>query len=193
MQSVCVFCGSNTGNGDVYSAAARALAAATVRRGLRLVYGGGSIGLMGVLGDAALAAGGHVIGVTPRRLLERELVHTGLTELHVVETMNEHKALMAQLSDAFIALPGGMGTLDELFEMLTWTQLGFHRKPCGVLDAGNYFDRLMAFLDHAVAERFVMPEHRSMLIAEVDSDRLLERLANEPPPAASKWVSHGSR
>ncbi len=193
MQSVCVFCGSNTGNGDVYSAAARALAAATVRRGLRLVYGGGSIGLMGVLGDAALAAGGHVIGVTPRRLLERELVHTGLTELHVVETMNERKALMAQLSDAFIALPGGMGTLDELFEMLTWTQLGFHRKPCGVLDAGNYFDRLMAFLDHAVAERFVMPEHRSMLIAEVDSDRLLERLANEPPPAASKWVSHGSR
>ncbi len=193
MQSVCVFCGSNTGNGDVYSAAARALAAATVRRGLRLVYGGGSIGLMCVLGDAALAAGGHVIGVTPRRLLERELVHTGLTELHVVETMNERKALMAQLSDAFIALPGGMGTLDELFEMLTWTQLGFHRKPCGVLDAGNYFDRLMAFLDHAVAERFVMPEHRSMLIAEVDSDRLLERLANEPPPAASKWVSHGSR
>ncbi len=188
-----MFCGSNTGNGDVYSAAARALAAATVRRGLRLVYGGGSIGLMGVLGDAALAAGGHVIGVTPRRLLERELVHTGLTELHVVETMNERKALMAQLSDAFIALPGGMGTLDELFEMLTWTQLGFHRKPCGVLDAGNYFDRLMAFLDHAVAERFVMPEHRSMLIAEVDSDRLLERLANEPPPAASKWVSHGSR
>ncbi|UCF74867.1 MAG: TIGR00730 family Rossman fold protein [Betaproteobacteria bacterium] len=193
MQSVCVFCGSNTGNGDVYSAAARALAAAMVRRGLRLVYGGGSIGLMGVLGDAVLAAGGHVIGVTPRRLLERELVHTGLTELHVVETMNERKALMAQLSDAFIALPGGMGTLDELFEMLTWTQLGFHRKPCGVLDAGNYFDRLMAFLDHAVAERFVMPEHRSMLIAEVDSDRLLERLANEPPPAASKWVSHGSR
>ncbi|KPK19290.1 MAG: LOG family protein [Betaproteobacteria bacterium SG8_41] len=193
MQSVCVFCGSNTGNGDVYSAAARALAAAMVRRGLRLVYGGGSIGLMGVLGDAVLAAGGHVIGVTPRRLLERELVHTGLTELHIVETMNERKALMAQLSDAFIALPGGMGTLDELFEMLTWTQLGFHRKPCGVLDAGNYFDRLMAFLDHAVAERFVMPEHRSMLIAEVDSDRLLERLANEPPPAASKWVSHGSR
>jgi uncharacterized protein (TIGR00730 family) len=193
LQSVCVFCGSNTGNGDVYSAAARALAAAMVRRGLRLVYGGGSIGLMGVLGDAVLAAGGHVIGVTPRRLLERELVHTGLTELHIVETMNERKALMAQLSDAFIALPGGMGTLDELFEMLTWTQLGFHRKPCGVLDAGNYFDRLMAFLDHAVAERFVMPEHRSMLIAEVDSDRLLERLANEPPPAASKWVSHGSR
>ena len=193
MQSVCVFCGSNTGKGDVYSAAAHALAAAMVRRGLRLVYGGGSIGLMGVLGDAVLAAGGHVIGVTPRRLLERELVHTGLTELHIVETMNERKALMAQLSDAFIALPGGMGTLDELFDMLTWTQLGFHRKPCGVLGAGNYFDRLMAFLDHAVAEQFVMPEHRSMLIAEVDSDRLLERLANEPPPAASKWVSHGSR
>jgi len=191
LQSVCVFCGSNTGNGDVYSAAARALAGAIARRGLRLVYGGGSIGLMGVLGEAALAAGSHVIGVTPRRLLERELVHKGLSELHVVETMNERKALMAELSDVFIALPGGMGTLDELFEMLTWTQLGFHRKPCGLLDAGNYFDRLMAFLDHAVAERFVMPEHRSMLIAEADADRLLDRLGNEPPPLASKWASRG--
>jgi uncharacterized protein (TIGR00730 family) len=189
LKSVCVFCGSNTGNGDVYSAAARALAVAIARRGLRLVYGGGSIGLMGVLGEAGLAAGGQVIGVTPRRLLERELVHVGLTELHVVETMNERKALMAELSDAFIALPGGMGTLDEMFEMLTWNQLGFHRKPCGLLDAGNYFEQLMAFLDHAVAERFVTPEHRSMLIVERDSDRLLARLSSEPPPLASKWMN----
>lgn len=188
MRSVCVFCGSNTGKGDTYSAAARALAGAMARHKLQLVYGGGSIGLMGVLGEAALAAGAHVIGVTPRRLLERELVHRGLSELRVVETMNERKALMAELSDAFIALPGGMGTLDELFEMLTWNQLGFHRKSCGLLDAGGYFSHLMAFLDHAVAERFVTPEHRSMLIVERDADRLLARLASEPPPEVSKWM-----
>lgn len=188
LKSVCVFCGSNTGKGETYSRAARALAAAVAQRSLRLVYGGGSIGLMGVLGEAALAAGGHVIGVTPRRLLEREVVHKGLTELHVVETMNERKALMAQISDAFIALPGGMGTLDELFEMVTWNQLGFHRKPCGLLDAAGYFRPLMAFLDHAVTERFVTPEHRAMLIVEEDAARLLARLTSEPPPESSKWM-----
>jgi uncharacterized protein (TIGR00730 family) len=192
LKSICVFCGSNTGRGDAYGAAARALAEAIARRGLRLVYGGGSIGLMGVLGEAALAAKGHVIGVTPRRLLEREVVHKGLTELHVVETMNERKTLMAELSDAFIALPGGMGTLDEMFEMLTWNQLGFHSKPCGLLDAAAYFERLMAFLDHSVAERFLMPEHRSMLIVERDPDRLLARLASEPPRRVSKWLDRGS-
>lgn len=188
LKSVCVFCGSNTGKGEVYSAAARALAEAIARRGLRLVYGGGSIGLMGVLGEASLVAHGHVIGVTPRRLLEREVVHKSLTELHVVETMNERKALMAELADAFIALPGGMGTLDEMFEMLTWNQLGFHCKPCGLLDVAGYFERLMGFLDHSVAERFVTPEHRSMLIVERDPDRLLARLASEPPPRVSKWL-----
>jgi len=188
LKSVCVFCGSNTGKGEVYSAAARALAEAVVRQGLRLVYGGGSIGLMGVLGEAALAANGHVIGVTPRRLLERELVHKGLTALHVVETMTERKTLMAELSDAFIALPGGMGTLDEMFEMLTWNQLGFHCKPCGLLDVAGYFERLTGFLDHSVAERFVTPEHRSMLIVERDPARLLTRLASEPPPRVSKWL-----
>lgn len=192
MKSVCVFCGSNTGKGETYRGAARALAEAMVQRGLRLVYGGGSIGLMGVLGEAALAAGGHVIGVTPRRLLERELVLQGLTELHVVETMNERKTLMAQFSDAFVALPGGMGTLDELFEMLTWNQLGFHHKPCGLLDAGGYFRQLMAFLDQAVAERFVTPEHRAMVIVEQDAQTLLGRLASEPPPQASKWMDSGA-
>jgi uncharacterized protein (TIGR00730 family) len=192
LKSVCVFCGSNSGNGDAYREAARALAGAIVRRGLRLVYGGGRIGLMGVLGEAALAAGGHVIGVTPRRLLDREVVNKHLTELHVVETMNERKARMAELSDAFVALPGGMGTLDEMFEMLTWNQLGFHKKSCGLLDAGNYFERLMAFLDHAVAERFVTPEHRAMLIVERDVDRLLARLASEHPPEVSKWVDQRS-
>ncbi|MBI2294607.1 MAG: TIGR00730 family Rossman fold protein [Betaproteobacteria bacterium] len=188
MHSVCVFCGSNVGEGEAYAEAARALARAVVKRGLRLVYGGGSVGLMGVLAEAALAAGGHVIGVTPRRLLEREVVHSGLTELHVVETMHERKALMAELSDAFIALPGGLGTLDELFEMLTWTQLGLHSKPCGALDVEGYFGRLGAFLDHAVQERFLKQEHRSMLIVEVEPDRLLDRLANEPLAEPSKWI-----
>lgn len=143
---------------------------------------------MGVLGEAALAAKGHVIGVTPRRLLDRELVHRGLSELHVVETLNERKALMAELSDGFIALPGGLGTLDEMFEMLTWNQLGYQRKPCGLLDAGNYFRNLRAFLDHSVAENFVAPEHRDMLIVEQDPDRLLSRLATELPPVISKWL-----
>ena len=188
MKSVCVFCGSNTGKDQVYRSAARSLGEAIVRRGLRLVYGGGRIGLMGVLGEAALAANGHVIGVTPQRLLDRELVHRGLSELHVVNSMNERKTLMAELSDAFIALPGGMGTLDEMFEMLTWNQLGFHRKPCGLLDAGNYYEHLMAFLDHSVAERFVTPEHRRMLMVEQDPDRLLLRLAAEPPPEVGKWL-----
>ncbi len=188
MKSVCVFCGSNTGKGEVYRSAATALGEAIARQGLRLVYGGGRIGLMGVLGAAALAANGQVIGVTPRRLLDRELVHRGLSELHVVETMNERKALMAELADGFIALPGGLGTLDEMFEMLTWNQLGYHRKPCGLLDAGNYYSNLRAFLDHSVAENFVTPEHRDMLMVEQDPDRLLSRLATERPPEVSKWL-----
>jgi uncharacterized protein (TIGR00730 family) len=188
LRSVCVFCGSNAGAGDIYADATRALAGAIVERGLKLVYGGGSIGLMGVLGEAALAAGGHVIGVTPRRLLEREVVHEGLTELRVVETMHERKALMAELSDGFIALPGGLGTLDEMFEMLTWVQLGIHRKPCGLLDVAGYFDQLAAFLDHAVEQRFVKPEHRSMLIADRDPRALLARLASARPPEVSKWI-----
>ena len=188
LRSVCVFCGSNIGAGDAYADAARALARAIVERRLRLVYGGGSIGLMGVLGDAVLAAGGHVIGVTPRRLLEREVVHKGLTELRVVETMHERKALMAELSDGFIALPGGLGTLDEMFEMLTWAQLGIHRKPCALLEVDGYFARLAAFLDHAVEQRFVKAEHRAMLIIERDPDALLSRLASARLPEVGKWM-----
>lgn len=192
MRSVCVFCGSNTGAGEAYADAARALARAIAGRGLRLVYGGGSIGLMGVLGDAALAAGGHVIGVTPRRLLEKELVHPGLTELRVVGTMHERKALMAELSDGFIALPGGLGTLDELFEALTWTQLGIHRKPCALFDVDGYFEKLIAFLDHAVAQRFVKVEHRSMLITERAPEALLDRLSSVRLPEVSKWLRPGA-
>ena len=188
LHSVCVFCGSNTGAGEAYTEAARRLARAIAGRRLRLVYGGGSIGLMGVLGEAALAAGGHVIGVTPRRLLEKEVVHRGLTELHVVETMQERKALMAELSDGFISLPGGLGTLDELTEMLTWNQLGLHRKPSALLDVDGYFDSLAAFLDHAVAQRFITPQHRAMLVVERDPDAVLERLACAPLPDVSKWM-----
>jgi uncharacterized protein (TIGR00730 family) len=188
LRSVCVFCGSNTGAGESYAAATRALARAIAARGLRLVFGGGSIGLMGVLAGAALEAGGHVIGVTPRRLVEKELVRGDLSELHVVETMMERKALMAELSDAFVALPGGFGTLDELFEMLTWTQLGYQRKACALLDVDGYYGRLAGFLDHAVAQRFVTPAHRAMLIVEQDPRAVLDRLAAAPPPASSKWM-----
>jgi len=188
MRSVCVFCGSNSGAGEAYASAARNLARAIARRRLALVYGGGSIGLMGILADAALEAGGNVIGVTPRRLVEREVAHGGLTELRVVETMHERKALMADLSDAFISLPGGLGTLDETFEMLTWIQLGYHRKPCALLEVNGYFERLTAFLDHAVEQRFLTTEHRAMLIVEHDSEAVLDRLASAKLPDTGKWM-----
>jgi uncharacterized protein (TIGR00730 family) len=188
VRSVCVFCGSNTGAGDDYADAARRLARAIVRRGLGLVYGGGGIGLMGVLADAALAAGGRVIGVVPRRLVEKEVAHAGLTELRVVTTMHERKAMMAELADGFISLPGGFGTLDETFEMLTWTQLGYHRKPCALLDVNGYFGRLAEFLDHAVEQRFLVAAHRATLIVERDPDIVLDRLAAARLPDAPKWI-----
>jgi len=191
MESVCVFCGSNTGNGEAYAAAARLLARAIARAGLRLVYGGGSIGLMGVLAEAALAEGVDVSGVAPRRLLEREVVHRHLTHLHVVESMHERKAKMAELADAFIALPGGYGTLDELFEALTWTQLGYHRKPCGLMNVAGFFDRLAAYLDHAQAEGFLTRQHRDMLVAADDPDVLIEKLRSVKLPETSKWIGRG--
>jgi uncharacterized protein (TIGR00730 family) len=191
LRSVCVFCGSNAGASAAHALATRALARAIVKRGLALVYGGGSIGLMGVLAGEALAAGGRVTGVTPRRLVERELVRNDLSEFHVVETLQERKSLMAEISDGFIALPGGFGTLDELFEMLTWTQLGLHRKPCALLDVEGYYERLIAFLDHAVEQRFVTAAHRAMLIVERDPDAMLDRLAAERPPESSKWMDRG--
>lgn len=191
MHSICVFCGSNAGRSEAYADAARALARAIASRGMTLVYGGGNIGLMGVLADETLAVGGQVIGVTPRRLLEKEVVHRGLTELRVVESMHERKALMAELSDAFIALPGGLGTFEETFEVLTWTQLGFHRKPCGLLNVDGFYDRLAAFLDHAVAERFLKAEHRDMVMLEGDADTLLARLESYRLPEVSKWIDRG--
>jgi uncharacterized protein (TIGR00730 family) len=188
VRSVCVFCGSNSGAGEAYAGAARNLARAIARRRLALVYGGGSIGLLGILADATLEAGGNVIGVTPRRLVEREVAHRGLTELRVVETTHERKALMADLSDAFVSLPGGLGTLDETFEMLTWIQLGYHRKPCALLEVNGYFERLTAFLDHAVEQRFLTAEHRAMLIVERDPEAVLDRLASAKLPDTGKWM-----
>lgn len=186
MHSICVFCGSNTGGSEVYAGAARTLAHVIAGRGMKLVYGGGNIGLMGVLADAALAAGGQVTGVTPQRLLEKEVVHRGLTELRVVDSMHERKALMAELSDAFIALPGGLGTFEETFEVLTWTQLGFHRKPCGLLNIAGFYDGLTAFLDHAVAERFLKAEHRAMVLVEREPEALIDRLQSYRLPQVSK-------
>jgi uncharacterized protein (TIGR00730 family) len=192
LKSVCVFCGSNSGAGETYAETARALARAIARRGLKLVYGGGNVGLMGVLADAALGAGAHVIGVIPRRLVEKEVAHSRLTEQRIVETMHERKALMADLSDAFIALPGGLGTLDETFEMLTWIQLGIHRKPCALLDVSGYFERLASFLDHAVEQRFLTAAHRAMLIIEREPDAALDRLTTASLPNVSKWMDRAS-
>lgn len=188
MKSVCVFCGSSPGARPSYRAAAEALAVAIAKRGLDLVYGGASVGLMGALADAALAAGGRVVGVLPRALDRKEIAHAGLSELRVVDSMHERKAQMAERADAFVALPGGIGTLEEWFEVLTWSQLGFHAKPCGLLDVDGYFAPLLGMLDRAVHERFVTPEHRSMIVVANDADRLLEALERWRAPAAEKWL-----
>ena len=183
-----VHCGSNSGTNPAYARAAGELGTLLGTRGIGMVYGGGKVGLMGVVADAALKAGGEVIGVIPEALKAREVGHTGLTELRVVETMHERKALMEDLSDGFIALPGGLGTLDELFEILTWGQLGMHAKPCGLLDVVGYFGPLIAWLDHATAEGFVRPQHRAMIMVETDAARLLDRFAEYQAPALGKWV-----
>lgn len=187
MQTVTVFCGSNAGADPVYAAAARALAATLTRRGLRLVYGGGGVGLMGILADAMVAAGGAVTGVIPRDLLAREVGHRGLADLRVVADMHERKALMASLGDAFVALPGGYGTLEELFEAVTWAQLGIHRKPCGLLDVAGFYAPLGAFLDHAVEARFISRAHRALVLTDRDPGHLLDRLAAAPPVDLAKW------
>ena len=192
MRSVLVFCGSSPGARPEYRAAAEQLGERLAQRGLELVYGGARVGLMGAVADATLAGGGSAIGVIPQRLLEAEVAHAGLSKLHVVETMHERKALMSELADAVIALPGGTGTLDELFELFTWSQLGLHRMPLGVLNVCGYWDGLLAFLHHAVDERFVRAEHLASLIVGVDSGALLDALAAAAArPGASevaKWL-----
>lgn len=184
---VCVYCGSATGRGQAYVECAREFGRLLAARGVELVFGGGGIGLMGVLADAVLAGGGRVHGVIPRSLVERELAHASLTTLHVVETMHQRKARMAELADAFLALPGGIGTLDELFEIWTWTQLGFHSRPLGLLNAQGYFDPLLAFLDHAVAEGFLAPAHRGLLRVGAGPGELLDALE----AAARETGEHG--
>jgi uncharacterized protein (TIGR00730 family) len=188
VERVLVFCGSSPGREPSYAACATELGRLLASRRLELVYGGASVGLMGALADAALAAGGTVIGVIPSRLVEHEIAHAGLTRLHVVETMHERKALMAELSDAVIALPGGTGTLDELFELFTWKQLGLHRKPMGLLDVAGYWQPLVAFLEHAVNERFLRAEHFETLLVERDAAALLDRLASYEHRAVDKWL-----
>ena len=189
MKSVCVFLGSNPGNKPEYLAAAKATGAELARRGLTTVYGGSNVGLMGALADAALEAGGQVVGIIPESLRKKEIDHTGLTELHVVGSMHERKALMAKRSDAFIALPGGMGTLEELCEILTWAQLGFHKKPCGLLDVDGYYASLGAFFDNAVSQGFVQPAHRSMLLTGATPGALLDQFASYVAPVVNKWIA----
>ena len=190
MKNICLFCGSNSGNTEIYAAATRAMVRAIADAGLGNIFGGGNIGLMGVVAEAGLAAGVRVVGVTPRRLLEREMVVTELTELHVVESMHERKVMMAEMADAFIALPGGMGTLDEFFEMVTLNQLGVQSKPCGLLNVQGYFDHLCAFLDHAVDARFVNPAHRDMIVLDEDPRRMIAKLSRWTMPQTSKWMDH---
>ncbi len=194
MRRVCVFCGSSPGARPAYAEATADVARLLAGEGIGVVYGGGHVGLMGVLADTVMAAGGEAIGVMPQALVDREIGHTGTSELRVVGSMHERKAGMADLSDAFIALPGGAGTLEELFEVYTWSQLGLHDKPCGLLDVEGYFSGLVGFLDHAVEERFLREEHRAQLIVEREPRVLIERLAEfEPRAVTPKWIDREER
>ena len=189
MQAVCVFCGSRVGSRPIYSEAARRLGTVVAERGLRLVYGGGKVGLMGLLADAALAAGGEVVGVIPKVLLEKEIGHEGLSDLRVVGSMHERKMLMGELSDGFIALPGGYGTLEEFLEVLSWAQLSIHEKPCALLDVDGFFGPLSSLFDSAVEEGFVHPDHRSLVLMNEHPNALLDEMERYAPPRTKKWVS----
>ena len=189
MRRVCVFCGSNPGIRPEYADAARSLAAALVARGLELVYGGGNVGLMGILADAMMTAGGTVTGIIPEALMRMEAGHHDVTQLHVVGSMHERKAMMAEMSDAFIALPGGIGTLEEVFEVWTWGQLGLHAKPAGFLDVGGFYHHLHAFLDHMTAEGFLKQRHRDMVTLSSDSTVLLDGFAHYAPPQVVKVIA----
>jgi len=188
LRSICVFCGASPGATPIYQEAAEALGRHLAENGIQLVYGGGAVGLMGMVANAALAAGGEVIGIIPQSLKDAEVGHSGLTRLEVVDGMHARKARMAELSDAFIALPGGLGTLEELFEVWTWGQLGYHAKPLGLLEVNGFFDPLLTFLDHLVQERFVRQPHRDMLQRAASPAELVSALAAWKPLAAPKWV-----
>lgn len=188
MRRVCVFCGSSKGARVEYTVAAKALGQALVKRNIGLVYGGSNVGLMSVIADAVLAEGGEALGVIPRSLVRREVAHQNLTKQHIVNSMHERKALMAELADAFIAMPGGMGTLDEFCEILTWAQLGIHQKPCGVLNVENYFGPLLTMFDHAVTEGFLRDIHRALVLTASEPETLLDKLAAYQPQYAEKWL-----
>jgi uncharacterized protein (TIGR00730 family) len=193
LKNICVFAGSSSGSRPDYRSAAEELGRALAQRNLGVVFGGGCVGLMGALADTALAAGGDVTGIIPEALVAREVAHRGLSRLHVVSSMHERKALMAELSDAFLALPGGWGTLEEFFEVLTWAQLGLHRKPCGLINVGGYFDGLLSFLGHAVGERFVKPENQSLVLVASSVGDMVDQLERYQPPApAEKWIDRAT-
>lgn len=185
-----VFCGSASGSLPAYTEVAEQLGRLLAERGIGLVYGGASVGLMGSVANAALAAGGEVIGVIPKALASREIAHDGLTQLHVVSSMHERKAMMAELSDGFIALPGGAGTLEEIFEVWTWGQLGYHRKPCALFNVAGYYDALVSFVEQVVEQGFLKPKHREMLIVDDRLDSLMQRIEAYEAPSVSKWISH---
>ena len=187
MKRVCVYCGSSTGKDKKYQESARDLAEVLVQNDIGLVYGGSQKGMMGLLADAVLAGGGTVDGVMPKSLIDKEVAHDGLTEMHVVDSMHARKSMMAVLSDGFIAMPGGFGTLEEIIEILTWAQLQFHDKPCGMLNVNGYFNHLLSFLDHAAAEGFLRPAHRAMLLVSKNPADLIRRFDAYMPPTVEKW------
>jgi uncharacterized protein (TIGR00730 family) len=188
MKRICVFCGANSGARLDYAKAAQKLGEAIVSKGFGLVYGGANVGLMRVVADTVLSKGGDVIGIIPENLVVKEIAHEGLQDLRVVPSMHERKAQMEKLSDGFVALPGGFGTFEELCEILTWSQLGLHHKPCGVLNVNGYFNRFLGFLDHAVDEKFIRPEHRELLLSEHEPDVLLQKFQDYVPLPKSKWI-----
>lgn len=188
MKSLCVYCGSSISSSPSFAAAARELGQTLAASNIELIYGGGRVGLMGVLADAVLEAGGRVQGVIPQALADREVAHAGLTQLHVVDTMHQRKAMMAELSDGFIALPGGLGTFEELFEIWTWAQLGMHTKPIGLLNVASYFDLLLQFLDHATSQQLLKPVHRDLLLVSNRPDALLSQMQTAAPINTPKWI-----
>ena len=193
MNRICVFCGSSSGSRPEYAAAAEELGGELARRNIGLVYGGGNVGLMGIIANAVLTAGGEAIGVIPENLMAREVGHKGLTKLHVVHSMHERKALMADLSDAFVAMPGGFGTLEEFCEVLTWSQLGLHTKPCGILNVFGFYTPLLRMFDHAVEERFLKPENRALVLARESPVELLRELEQWRPTHVEKWLDRETR
>jgi|SRR5215469_2779200 len=193
MKRVCVFCGSSAGTDPAYRSCAEELGIELTRRKIGLVYGGGNVGLMGAIADAVLQAGGEAIGVIPEHLMTREIGHNRLTKLHVVRSMHERKALMADLSDAFIALPGGFGTLEEFCEVLTWSQLGLHAKPCGIVNVRGYYTPLLAMLDHAVDEKFLKPQNRTLVLSRETASELLEAFDQWRPVHVEKWLDRNTR